>query len=637
MASWGGLPIEILYCILGQLKHPKDRATCLLICKNWHRAAQDLVYHHVELYSPSQITLFANCMVSSRSAGGGSGPSASVKKLTVFGNPVTTEGVDSLESCLSDLLQLCQQIKTIEAIGFNPGNTFFSKIMQELQQGNCRWLENIPFPSIKEEDIRAYGYASWALRDRLTCLMITDRAEEINRLVVDPNQNDLLKGLISFPRLKFLMYYIKDSDSIYKIDSIIQNFSSLQLVEINQHRRASTYDNVNIIELEHSRNTPCTQVKGFIGSGIIMPSSRILKYIMKTFPQLRLLNLSFAMISLKSQLLLENALSTESCVEFLSIAYEKIYTLNIEQLYVENAVEVAAGFLASANFDGILLEIHYENDHNHPQFINLTRTKFQIQCVQPFDALYTVLPHRELIHRFGPKLLGVSLDFGDAYTLYQGSSNREVHKNDVHGYCLDYIFRHCSHVESVELANLLFTQCDPDLAVVSHTLQALIFECCEFSHQALQDLSKRIPRLALLCIMDSDFEYDSIWDVSMYDTSVRAIHWKDTGHEDSRDDYVEFNLCLQTKGNIFYYTGNLNQVCPSSDDGERYQKTFNMDDKLNINVAAWNIDYFHLDIPNIKVLIKYPGVPLLEEILVYPSQRYDQEVIQLLGNKLNAR
>ncbi|KAI9342419.1 hypothetical protein BD770DRAFT_398658 [Pilaira anomala] len=627
MASWGGLPIEILYCIFDQLNNPNDRATCLLICKNWHRAAQDLVYHHVELYSPSQITSFANCMVSSRSTGG---PSASVKKISVFGNPVTTEGVDSLESCLSDILKLCHQIKTIETIGFNPSNTFFSKIMQELQQGNCLSLENIPFPSIKDEDIRAYGYASWALRDRLTCLMITDRAEEINLL--DQNENDLLKGLKSFPRLKFLMYYIKDSDSIYKIASIIKNFSSLQLVEINQHRRASTYDNVNIIELDS--RTPCTQVKGFIGSGIIMPSSRMLKYIMTTFPQLRLLNLSFAMISLKSQLLLENSLSTESCVEFLSNAYEKIYTLNIEQLYVENAVDVAAGFLESANFDGIL-EIHYENDHNHPQFINLTRRKFQIQCVQPFDALYTVLPHRELIQRFGPKLLGVSLDFGDAYTLYQGSSNQELHKNDVHGYCLDFIFRHCSHVESVELANLLFTHCDPELAV-SNTLQALIFECCEFSNQALQDLSKRIPSLALLCIIDSDFEYDSIWDVSMYDTSVTAIHWKDTGHEDSRDDYLEFNLCLQTKGNIFYYTGNLNQVSQSFDDGETYQKTFNIDDKLNINVAAWNIDYFHLDIPNIKVLIKYPGDPL-EEILIHPSQRYDEEVIKLLGNKPNPR
>ncbi|GAA5812115.1 hypothetical protein MFLAVUS_005565 [Mucor flavus] len=622
MASWGGLPIEILYCILGQLTNPTDLSTCLTICNNWHKAAQEIVYNNVELSSSLQVTCFANCMVKARRIGG---PSLLVKKISVFGD-VESNSAECLENCLSDILQFCDNIKTIETVGFNPGNSFFEQIMQQLDQDNCLLLENIPFPSIKDEDIRAYEYTSWVLRDRLTCLMISDRAEQINLGSAD--NNELLLGLKSFPRLKYLMYYIKDSESLYKIGSIIKNFSSLQLVEINQHRRTSTLDH-HVVDLT-SRN-PCTQVEGFIGSGIIMPSSKMLKYIMATFPKLRLLNLAFAMITLKSQLSLENSLSTEACVEFLSTAYRKIYTLNIEQLYVENAVGVASGFLDDVNFDGIL-EIRYENDHNHPQYINMTRRKLIVQCVQPVNALYTVLPHRELIQRFGRNLVGVSLDFGDAYTLYQEVNHRELHKNDVHGYCLDYIFKYCLHLESLELANFLFTQCDPELTV-SNTLQVLIFDCCEFSNMALQELSKRIPSLTLLCIIDSDFEYDSIWDLPIYNTLVTAIHWKDTGHEDSQDDYSQFHLCIE-KGshNTLFYSGNKYHVEQCFDNGDAYHKTFDVDDILNINVACKHIEYFHLDIPNIKMLITNPG-HVNQAIFVHPSLQYHQEVNRLMENK----
>lgn len=602
MASWGGLPIEILYCIFNQLDEPSDLSKCLFTCKNWHKATQGLIYNSVKLYSQKQVISFANCMNISQNE---DGPSLMVKKISVFNNST----LDNLQ--LSDILKSCHNIKTINTVDFSPGNPFFATIMHERNQGRCLLLESIPFPLTIDEDTRIYGQTAWNLRDRLVRLMISDRADRY----------DSLKG---FPRLKYLLYNV-NTEGIYDIDSIIRSSCSLQSVEINQHTRIT--DSIG----DDFSKTPCHHIKEFIGSGIILPTRRMLNYLMFIFPNLNYLNIFFALNTLKSQLSVDNFLATDITVEFLLHVYKKISTFNLEQLYVLSIVDVANGFLEASNFNGTL-EIRYENDYNHPQHVSLTRKKFIVKCVQSLQTPYSILPHREFIRRFGSNLAGVILDFGDAYALYQGEEG-QVNKNDVHGYCMDYVFKHCPNIQSLELGNFLFSHCDADELVVCHTLQVLVFDCCEFSNTALEEISKRIPNLSLLSILDSDFEYDSIWEMLIYDTCVNTIHWKDTGHENSQDDYLEFHLCLEMGGEPLFYSGNKFEVNQCLDNGNAYHNTFDIDDKLTIKIACKCIKFFNLDIPNIKMLIKYPG-QTKQEIFVHPSQQYYVETAKIMRRKL---
>lgn len=602
MASWGGLPIEILCCIFNQLNEPTDLTMCLFACKNWHTATQGLIYNSVKLYSQKQIISFANCMTLARMEGG---PCQMVKKISIFNNPE----LDS--SHLSDILKSCHNIKTINTVDFSPRSTFFATIIQEHNQGKCPLLESIPFPLQTSGDTSIYGQAAWNLRDRLLRLMISDSADRY----------DSLQG---FPRLKYLLCHV--ADNIYDIDTLIRTSRSLQSIEINQRNRITDSPSDDHLK------TPCHYIKEFIGSGFILPSRRMLNYLMHVFPNLNYLNIFFALNTLKSQLSVDNVLETDIAVEFLLHAYRNIRTFNLEQLYVSNITDVAHGFLdAAANFSGTL-EVRYENDYNHPQHVSLTRRKFLVKCVQSLHTPYSILPHREFIRRFGRNLTGVMLDFGDAYALYQGDENR-VNRNDVHGYCLDYVFKHCPNIQTLELGNFLFSHCDADAPVACHTLQALVFDCCEFSTTALEEISKRIPKLSFLSILDSDFEFDSIWEMLMHDTVVHAIHWKDTGHENSQDDYLEFHLCLEMEGQSLFYSGTKSEVKQCLDGGDAYHSTFDIDDKLTIKIACKRVEFFNLDIPNIKMLIRYPG-QTKQEIFVHPSEQYHVETAKIMQRKL---
>lgn len=591
MASWGALPFEILYCILNHVNQP-DLPSCLFTCKNWHMATQGLMYNSVKLFSQKQLTSFANAMTKDN------GPSQMVKKISIL-FPFSSD------LSLADVLSRCRFIKTIDPVHFDSPEAATAFYTTIIMHHHCPLLESIPFP--KDGDPSIYAQAAWHLRDRLLRLMISDHLYSFDN------------SLVAFPRLNYLLCHV--SDDIYAIDKLIHTSKSLRSVEINQRTRISE----TLTDYDHLK-IPCHHIKEWIGSGIILPSRRLLRWLMHVFPNLIYLNIFFALNTLKSQLSVDNVLHTDIAVQFLLHTYRNIPTLNLEQMYVLHSIEVAIGFLEGClthPFQGTL-EIRYENDYHHPEHVSLTHTKLLVKCVQPLHTPYTILPHRDLIRRFGHHLTGVVLDFGDAYALYLG--DQEVNRNDVHGYCLDYLFKYCPHIQILELGNFLFTHCDPTKTphVLCHTLKALVFDCCEFSNTALQEISQRLPQLSCLSILDSDFEFDSIWEMLLYDTHLDTLYLKDTGHEDSEDDYHEFYLCLEMEQQTLFYSGTSRDQRVQinlEEEGTMYRHTFDMDDKLTIRIACKSITVFHLDIPNIKTLIKYPGQPN-QQILVHPSEAY---------------
>ncbi|KAG2194395.1 hypothetical protein INT47_006710 [Mucor saturninus] len=599
MASWGALPFEILYCILTQVDQ-LDLGSCLYTCRSWHLATQGLIYNSVKLSSPKQLTSFADAMTRYN------GPSQMVKKITIS-FPLFTS-----DRSLADIFRSCRFIKTMDPVHFRSpvaATAFYTTLMQH----PCPLLENIPFPE-DGDTATIYAQAAWHLRDRLLRLMIWDHLHHYQ------------DSLVAFSRLKYLLCHVS-GDTMYDTDRLIQTSRSLRSVEINQRTRMDETWH----DEDHHERTPCRHIKEWIGSGLILPSRRLLLWLMHVFPNLEYLHIFFAMNTLKSQLSVENVLTTDIAVQFMLHTYRNIPTLNLEQMYVLQGTEVAGGFLKKSGFDGTL-EIRYENDYHHPEHVSLTHTKILVKCVQPLHTPYTILPHRDLIRRFGRQLTGFVLDFGDAYTLYLGDG--EVHRNDVHGYCLDYVLKHCPQLRTLELRNFLFWHCDNDSLpmVLCRTLHTLVFDCCVFSNTALEEISKRLPYLGHLSILDSDFEYDSIWEMPMYDTGFDVLHCMDTGHEDSEDDYHEFHLCLEMEQQTLFYWGHDRHGVVQMEEDTMYHHTFDMDDKLTIRIACKSITAFHLDIPNIKTLIKYPGQPN-QQIFVHPSDAYFLETSPIISQR----
>ncbi|KAI7888556.1 uncharacterized protein EV154DRAFT_604743 [Mucor mucedo] len=513
MSNWSQLPAELLIeiielCYLDRLELQSGVSQQLLVCKNWYRIAQTLLYRDVTLLSIKQHDTFLTCM---------SRYSTGMNQLVhLFVAPSEITSV-KLEEDLGLILNILPNLQHFHA---KPQKgSFFARLLLELYSSSNRPTQLLEIPEFSvesEQDARTYQYAVWALKKTLKSMILPDWCIQPYRITTP------LEDFKNLSHLKLRVSGLSQMSEIATIVSRCPNLTSLNIAR-NTGYNPFGEDQMKVIDTTHVQ--PVSHlVKLVIDTSVATASPYIMRLLMKLFPQLE----SWLMYTDRKTTPnhqyhdLSRMIPTEVWVQFLT------YMDNINLFY-------GTGLVISS-FDQVLREIssstgfckeikvnynkaNPQSDNEgfpildiHPKIVR--DMDYYLYDIHETSVSYTPrerrihLPHESLIEQIGFQLEHLTIDLNMVFSRPVAPNHMAGYGKKRFGYFINHIFMHCPVLEALVITGADLVFCDDGDKEGPPSLKFLHFQFCNIIHRwnFLSKLSRRLPsRLEWMAIDECGF------------------------------------------------------------------------------------------------------------------------------------
>ncbi|KAG2197624.1 hypothetical protein INT47_006687 [Mucor saturninus] len=512
MSNWSHLPTELLIEIIELAYHDKLElqrgvSRLMLVCKNWCRITQTLLYKEVSMLSIKQHDTFLTCM--SRYS---TGMNQLVRSFKVYSEITNVK----LEEDLGLILNALPNLRIL--LAKPQKGSFFARLLLELYSYPNRPTQLIMIPGFSselEQDARAYQYAVWALMKTLAHMVLPDWCILPHRIITP---------LEEFRNLVSLGLRVSSLSQMSEIATIVPRCPNLTGLQISRNTGYNPFeeDQIKVID------TTCVQpvshlVELVIDTGVVTTSHYIMRLLMKLFPQLE----SWLMYTDRKTApnyqydALSWKIPTEVWVEFLTYV-DNINVFYGPRLVISSLHQVLRKISISTKF---CKEIMVKYERFSPQSDNQGRPILDIHplIIHDMDHVYGIyetivwytpseyrihLPHESLIEQIGFQLEHLSVNLSMVSERRIAPPAMEGHGKKRFGHFINHVFMHCPVLRALVItgANLVF--CDDGDKEGPRSLKLLHLQNCKIFHRRdfLSDLSRRLPfRLEFMVIDHCNF------------------------------------------------------------------------------------------------------------------------------------
>ncbi|KAG2210504.1 hypothetical protein INT47_002446 [Mucor saturninus] len=273
MSNWNNLPVEILAEIMGLvLDNDKTKAfmlRCMLVSKHWSMVSRTIIYKSVTLRKSSQFEPFVTSMLHSSNG-------QLVKQIQL-----SYDDEYQLELNLGRLFKFCPNITSLEQPRYKK-SSFFAKLLLEVLAGNGTKLRRIPpYDSSDPDDIRVYGHVTYALKDTLEDIYLSDYF--LTKITFE--QNNTLNELQMYKSLKSICFKLESHSNLFTVLEKIQYCYSLISVRILADWDDDVEKHLGIVEPLHLQSL--SNVRYLQISKMLTISSTLVQYVLRLFPNLK--------------------------------------------------------------------------------------------------------------------------------------------------------------------------------------------------------------------------------------------------------------------------------------------------------------------------------------------------------------
>ncbi|KAI7887769.1 uncharacterized protein EV154DRAFT_330819 [Mucor mucedo] len=274
MSNWNKLPIKILTEIIDLALENDETNTfmlqCMLISKHWFMISRAVLYRNVTLRESSQFEPFVTSMLHSSNG-------QLVKQFQLL-----YDDQQQLELNLGRLFKSCPNITCLEQPRYKK-SSFFAKLLLEVLAGNGTKLRRIPpYDSSDPDDICVYGHVTYALKDTLEDIYLSDYF--LTKITFE--QNEALNELQIYKNLKSICFKLENHSNLFTVLEKIQYCCSLSSVRILADWDDDDVEkHLGIVEPLHLQSL--CNVRYLQISEMLTISSTFIQYVLRLFPNLK--------------------------------------------------------------------------------------------------------------------------------------------------------------------------------------------------------------------------------------------------------------------------------------------------------------------------------------------------------------
>ncbi|KAI7888542.1 uncharacterized protein EV154DRAFT_517332 [Mucor mucedo] len=516
MSNWSQLPTEILSKIFGildascldTLQLQEGVSQWMLVCKNWCRIAQTLLYEDITVLSIKQHDTFLTCM---------SHCSTGLNQLVRCFMAIPEITSVKLEEDLGLILNALPNLRYLQ--GGPQKASFFTRLLFELYTFPNRPVQLLKIPGFSpesEQDARSYQYAVLTLKKTLTSMFLPDYCIQPYRITTP---------LEDFKNLSQLEVCVSSLSQMYDMGTIASRCPNLNSLSISRHARynPSGEDQIKAID------TTCVQsvyhvVSLRIDASLATASHNIMCILMKLFPQLESLYMYFNPVAptygeYERQI---QMIPAELWVQFLTYA-DKIREFYGRGMYMDCLNQV----LTETSYNtGLCKEIKVRYSQGNPvnnygwlPVLNIHSLTMHNVAQHEYVMIGTIvsyttsgisvhLPHAALIEKIGFQLEHLTMTLNRAFGHGAPFGRITDYDKKPFGHFINHIFTHCPVLRALVITGAELLYSDDGDKEAPPSLKFLHLQNCIIYHQMdfLLNLSRRLPsRLEFMAIDECIF------------------------------------------------------------------------------------------------------------------------------------
>ncbi|KAI8057539.1 uncharacterized protein B0P05DRAFT_559658 [Gilbertella persicaria] len=469
MKSWSSLPSELLQNILHFLT-TKDVLQCQLVCHNWTKTAQQIIYRDVRLESEAQVALFIKTISCLDLSFGNY-----LRKLYIHYNYQDNESNNTFEY----LTKYCPYLEDLELTTTN--EMYWKRIKQEQEKGTWPYLNTLQCPSSKAE-FKSYYETITAMCVTMKSIMLCDyfffqySAESVKQ----------------FRRAEKLAFIRSSELSLQELNTVIDALPSLTTLVLKLYSPMSAQP---LERYDMSAVLPCSNLTR-LDAFIFLGSENAFLYIMNKFPGLKRLDVNYPNAPLISPMYPAFSLSI---IERLADYLNGLESFHIRQISFENMADFVLVAAKKMCKKRLQVDIAIDIQSNQIKLTNLDIScKHKDQAGEPSMNLLVrnknrVLPLSTVLDKFGTLIKNLTIYNRGAPSIFFVEKGTN-HLCIPHRHYLSDIFEGCPNMTELKLSEARLIGSDLKDTIVT-SVHTLILNKCVYSPSVLRQLSTQLAFL----------------------------------------------------------------------------------------------------------------------------------------------